>query len=169
MAEGKRWHKEFEDWVNKYHRWPIQFDPNETMPGFINPKTEVKVTHQILDWCELVGIIDLYCENDGGLILDWKTGKTEASTHLSSPQTGIYALLATANDVPVKKVGIAHFDANKKKTDTAYRWVTKSLIEEAFDTVETVASEIHSYFEANGFYQQYGDHRKQHYAQREQL
>jgi len=169
MLEGKKWHTTFEEWVNQHQRWPLQFDPDGTMPAFINPVTEKKWVHRLLDWCDLVGKIDLYCENGGGLVLDWKTGKTPASSHLNSAQTGIYALLLTAKGIPVKKVGIAHYDAKKKRADTAYRWVTKALISEAFETVETVASEIHSYFQANGFYEAYGESRRKYYAQREAL
>jgi len=169
MIEGREWHTTFERWVNTRRRWPLQFDPDQKMPEFINPQTELRLETKLLDWLQLVGVMDLHCENDGGLIIDWKTGKTPASTSLRTAQTGIYALLATEHGLPVRKVGIAHYDQKKRTVDTAYKWVSKALIKEAFETVETVSSEIHSYFQANNFYEAYGEQRAAHYAQREKL
>jgi hypothetical protein len=168
MQEGKDWHKKWEESVNESGLWPIEFDPNGEMEALQSAKTEQKLKTRLLDWLDLVGVIDVHSMNAGGLIIDWKTGKTEAKQHIKTVQTGAYALLCLANNMPVQKLCIAHYDQKKKKADTAYRWVTKSLVANAFETIETVSSEIHSWFLAEDFYGQYNHIREAHYNNRKE-
>lgn len=148
MAEGKEYHKKWEDHVNKHKMIPYEFGSAKLN----KPQAELKLVVQLADWLELVGVIDCY---DEPTIYDWKTGKQSSESYASSKQPGVYGLIAKVSNMPVDRAIIWRYDQYTKKSDMSQIWITPELITEAYNWVETLASEMHNYFITNKLYEKF--------------
>ena len=149
MYAGREMHKEWADFINEHKRLPDVFGGAELK----NPVAEQKIVVQMEPWLELVFIADCIDSPD---LHEFKSGKTNSEVYAGSWQTGIYAVGATMAGHLVERAVIHHYDQYMKKSDTSYRWITDRLLEDAYNYVITVASEMHNYFIVNGLYRQYG-------------
>lgn len=149
MEAGKVFHQNWETEISKTQKLPDVFGGLQLK----NPQAELFLTAQMHDWLELVGRIDLY---DEPTIYEFKSGKTSSLDYARSKQTGTYAVLATLNNMLVKRAEIFHFDQHKKQKELSVVWITDSLLKESLNWIETVSSEMHSYLEDNKLYQRFG-------------
>lgn len=149
MADGKELHKKFEDEVNKTKCLPKIFGGDK----LINPKTEFKSVVEIYKWLQLVYVVDLL---DAPIIFDYKTGKGSSESAASTKQLGVYGVGCTFDKIKVKKGVILHYDQYSKKIDNSTVWITDSLLNNTFNWIETLSSEIHQYFLQNDLYKRYG-------------
>ena len=147
MANGKAWHKEWEAEVNKTGCLPVVFGGQK----LINPKTEQKIVKQLDDWLELVGVIDLQHGENGEVLVDYKTGKTESDNYANSFQPRVYHILVPE----AKRFEFRHFDALTHKTDTSIVHLTPATLNAGIEWVVTMSGEMHSYLVKNELYQRY--------------
>lgn len=148
MAEGKNIHESWAKHIQETNTTPIEFGGEK----LDSPKSEVKLVAQLLPWLEVVGIPDLI---DNKKVYEFKTGKKSSEEYATSKQGGVYAILATFNDLLVDQVVIGHFDQYKKCSDISFVWVTNNLLKETLNWVETLSSEMHHYLEQNQLYQRF--------------
>jgi hypothetical protein len=148
MEEGKRFHKLWADQITEFKESPTEIGAIK----FINPIAEIKKTVSINDWLDLVGVIDCY---DKPIIYEWKTGKSSSESYASSPQAGVYGVLATLAGLYVEKAEIHHYDQYLKKSDFSIVWVTDEMLKNSLNWVETLASEMHNYLNENKLYDKY--------------
>jgi hypothetical protein len=148
MEEGKRFHKLWADQITEFKESPTEIGAIK----FINPIAEIKKTVSINDWLDLVGVIDCY---DKPIIYEWKTGKSSSESYASSEQIGVYGVLATLAGLYVEKAEIHHYDQYLKKSDFSIVWVTDEMLKNSLNWIETLASEMHNYFNENKLYDKY--------------
>lgn len=165
MIEGRKWHKQWQQWVLQHQTVPREFI---TAPGdsewlkkygdikLVNPKTELKLEAMLNPWLKLVGVIDRHTDNFDGWINDYKTGGKSAQEHIAKPQTGLYVLLCALNDLPSNVISIEAFNPRNNKATVEFALVTEELAEKSYEIAETAASEMHSHFAESGLYDRYG-------------
>lgn len=149
MVDGKKWHKTWQKHIVKESTVPPIF----SIQKLNNPETELKIVVELAPWLDLVGVIDLY---DRPCIWDWKTGKQSSEKYANTMQAPIYGLLATMTKRYVEKAIIGHYDQYTKKSDVSHVWLTDSLLNKAYNWVETLSSEMHHYLTENKLYEQFG-------------
>lgn len=149
MADGQRWHEKWRDHVIKTKTMPIEFGGKP----LVNPVVEEKRVVEVAEWLDLVGIIDCL---DGSTIYDWKTGKTTSESYAGSKQIGIYGIIANLKGIYVDKGEIHHYDQYTKKADMSIVWITPELLDDTYNWLITISSEMHSYFEKNELYEKFG-------------
>lgn len=149
MAEGRQWHKKWEEHVLKTKCMPIEFGGRPLK----NPRPEGKKQVHITDWLDLVGIIDCYDEPD---IYEWKSGKQSSEVYANSKQAGTYGVLATLSKLYVEKAHIYHYDQYKKTYEMSTVWITDNLLKETLNWIETIAGDMHQYILQNGLYERFG-------------
>jgi len=148
MAEGKKWHE----------KWDIYITTNKALPLelggkiLISPITELKKVVNLQHWLDLVGVIDCY---DNNTVYEFKTGKQSSDAYASSKQLSIYGLLCTYAGLYVEKAEIYHFDQYIGKYDMSVIWITDNMLKDAYNWIETLSSEMHSYFIENDLYNKY--------------
>lgn len=148
MEEGKRYHKLWADQITEFKESPIEIGAIK----FSDPTVEIKKTVSVNDWLDLVGVIDCY---DKPILYEWKTGKSSSESYASSPQAGVYGVLATLAGLYVEKAEIHHFDQYLKKSDFSIVWITDEMLKNSLNWVETLSSEMHNYFNENKLYDKY--------------
>jgi len=148
MEEGKRYHDQWKDYILKNKATPSELGSIK----LINPTPEIKKTVKIHDWLDLVGVIDCY---DKPIIYEWKTGKTSSESYASSPQAGVYGVLATMSGLYADKAEIYHYDQHAKKSDMSIVWLTDKVLKDSLSWVETLSSEMHNYLTENNLYEKY--------------
>lgn len=145
MAEGKDLHKEWEAHINKTKTLPTVFGGG----ALKNPIAEGKKVIQLHDWLELVYIPDCI---ESPTLHEFKSGK-QSSLHYSNDwQIAIYAVGATLSGHYIKLAKIHHYDQHTKQSDMSVVWITDKLLNNTYEKIITVASEMHNYFEENGLY-----------------
>ena len=149
MVMGRQYHEEWQKYIDENERLPLVFGHKELK----NPITENKIVVDMDNWLELVGKYDCY---DDGVIYEFKTGKQSSEKYASSPQVGIYGLLAKSAGSRVEKAEIYHYDQYRKKSDMSIIWMTEQRLKEAENWVVTLSSEIHDYFTKNNLYVRLG-------------
>lgn len=149
MAEGKIWHKKFEEEIKKTGCLPKIFGGDK----LINPRTEVKKVIEIYDWLQLVGVIDLL---DSPTVIDFKTGKGSSESSAGSHQLGLYGVLCTFDKIKVTKGQIMHYDQYKKTVDTSTVWLTDRLLEDTMNWLITLSGSMHDYLNTNKLYERFG-------------
>lgn len=149
MAAGKEWHQAWEKHIQANSTLPVEMGAKK----LISPQTELKRVVELRPWLDLVGVIDCY---DAPTIYEFKTGKQSSESYASSPQAGVYAVLATYSGLYVEKAEIYHYDQYLKQYDMSVVWITDKMLDDAFNWVETLASEMHSYFVKNSLYEKFG-------------
>lgn len=118
-----------------------------------SPEPELKIVVSITNWLDLVGIIDLY---DKPEIHEYKSGVTSSESYASSPQGGVYGVLATLSKRYADKIYIHHYDQYAKRADTSIVWLTDKLLRDSLNWIETNASEMHAYLLENRLYERFG-------------
>lgn len=149
MADGKNHHERWESYIKENNRLPLEFGGKQ----LVKPICEEKIVVQLADWLELVGKIDCI---DSPTIYEFKTGKQSSEAYASSPQAGVYAVLATYNKIYVDRAEIYHWDQYIKRADMSIVWVTDKMLNASYNWIVTLAGEMHNYFEKNKLYDQFG-------------
>ena len=148
MEEGKKYHKQWADYILKNKSTPMELGSIKLS----DPTVEIKKTVNIHDWLDLVGVIDCY---DKPIIYEWKTGKGTSESHASSPQAGVYGVIATMAGFYADKAEIYHYDQHAKKSDMSIVWLTDKVLKDSLNWVETLSSEMHNYLKENQLYEKY--------------
>lgn len=149
MADGREWHKKWEEHVKNTKTMPLEFGGK----ALINPSAEGKKVVHITDWLDLVGVIDCYDKPD---IYEWKTGKQSSEVYANSKQAGTYGVLATLSGLYVEKAHIYHYDQYAKKYEMSTVWLTDKLLKDTLNWIETIAGEMHNYLTENKLYDKFG-------------
>ena len=148
MREGKKYHEHLADYIDKNKQFP-----EELGGGKLHiPKTELKIVKQLEDWLEIVGVIDCL---DGDTIYEFKTGITESDEPGFEKQIGMYAYLAAISGYKIKKGIVIHYNQHIKKVDNSTYWVTPKLLKDTGEWIQTIASEMHNYFNENKLYKRF--------------
>lgn len=149
MQDGREWHAKWAEHIIKTNSMPTEFGGN----ALVAPIAEQKTVVNLDSWLDLVGVIDCY---DSPTIYEWKTGKQSSEAYAGSKQGGIYAILGTYSNKYVEKVEIHHYDQYRKQSDMSIVWVTDQLLNETYDWIVTIASEMHDYLVTNELYSRFG-------------
>ena len=155
MAAGKDLHEQWSNHINETQTLPEVFGSAK----LVKPESELKLTAKLANWLTLVGRIDCI---DADTIYEFKTGKSSSEEYASTYQGGVYGLLATYHDRLINKVVLCRYDQYAKRSDVSYLWVTDNLLKDTLNWVETLSSEMHSYFTKNGLYDLYSSSLAQH-------
>jgi hypothetical protein len=149
MADGRDRHDIFDKYIQEHKALPQEFGGRK----LIDPKPEIKLVVQLYDWLELVGKIDCL---DAPTIHEFKTGAMSSEAYASKKQHGVYGVLATYGGFYVNKAIIHRYNQAKEIADVSTVWITKELLNEAFNWIITIAGEMHHYFEQKDLYRKYG-------------
>ncbi len=140
MAEGKVLHEQWREYTEKTKKLPEVFGGAE----LVNPECELKMTCQIDDWIEFVGVIDLL---DGHTIHDYKTGGANSLKYISSMQLKCYQFLAIENGYVPTVAYINHFNQYTKQVTNSKAYLSDYTKNLARDWIVTYASELHEAIE----------------------
>ena len=149
MADGHDRHYIFDKHIQDTKTLPVEFGARKLN----NPKPEIKLVVQIYPWLELVSKIDCL---DAPTIFEFKTGAMSSEAYSSHKQHGVYGVVCTYAGHYVNKAEIYRYNPAKKQSDVSIVWITKRLLNDSFNWIETIASEMHDYFESNNLYEKYG-------------
>lgn len=150
MEEGIKFHKSWEDYINKYKRLHPQL--SSTSKGLKEPKCELKLEMPINDHIEFVGVIDCL---DLHTIYEFKSGTKPSSEYANSNQADLYSMLAKYHGYDTDKAMYLHYDQYLKETDSAMVWLTDKRRQLALDWLIEKAEEMHGYLLKNGLYEKY--------------
>ena len=153
MADGRDRHDIFDKHIQNTKTLPVEFGGGKLS----NPKPEIKLVVEIYPWLQLVSKIDCL---DDPIIYEFKTGAMSSEAYASKKQHGVYGVAATYGGFYVNRAEICRYNQAIKKSDVSTVWLTKNLLNESFNWIETIASEMHSYFERNNLYEKYGANLK---------
>jgi hypothetical protein len=146
MAEGKRLHKKWERESLRTKRLPRVFGGRKLAKGF---ELENKVVRKINDWCVLSGVLDVY---DGDTIIDYKSGKTSASSYLDGFQPEVYQVLRPN----AKRFECYRFNQHLHKSDPdhvtmATLHLTSRTLRNGLEWILTNAAELREHLINNGY------------------
>lgn len=152
LLEGRKWHEYARKYAEKNARLPEEFG------GYLVPsnQAELKLTAQVEDWLEMVGILDYLVEDT---IVELKTGANDPKKMNGVGQVEFYALLCLANGIEVNKGVMIHYNQYTKETYSDSFWFTKKSLREAKEKIKDAAWDMHSYLVENGLYDEYGAQR----------
>lgn len=145
MRQGKEFHNYWEKETKETGCLPEIFGGMKLK----NPKTELKMVVSVNDWLDFVGVIDCY---DNPTIYEYKTGISSSSSYARSKQIGLYGILGTLMGLYVEKAEILHYNQYSKLSDVSIVWLTDKVLRDAYDWLETHASEMHNYLLENDLY-----------------
>lgn len=136
MQFGTFMHKQWEDEVNQTGHMPKLFGGKP----LVEPVTEEYSRVVIFDWLCLSGVIDLqYRLPNGDLVLvDYKTGNSNANHYSNSLQVGCYKLLKPEAKLFIFK----HFNQYTDETTSSIIHLTEDLKLRTLNTIIDVAYEI---------------------------
>lgn len=142
MLYGIEKHKEWELYTNRTNKLPEVFGNTE----LLKPKTEQYRKAQVMDWLWLSGVADLQYGENGEVIVDYKTGKTTASSYANSLQVGCYKVL-----FPEAKIfKFLCYNQHNGTTSSSIIKLTDTLYQEALDKIMTVGCDIRATLENMG-------------------
>lgn len=148
MAEGLDYHEEWQAHIEKTKTLPAVFG---SIP--LNaPVCEDKIVIPVYDWLDLVVKPDCI---DLPIIHEFKTGVSESSDYARTYQPATYAIGMVLLKRPVKYVDIHQYNQYSKKATYSRVVVTERLIKDGLNFIETVGSEMHTYFMEQGLYDRY--------------
>lgn len=151
MAEGKKYHEEWKAETELTNCLPAIFNGQK----LIEPIIEQKMTVQVYDWLDLVGIIDCY-DKGTATIYEYKTGISNSQEYARTAQISLYGVLALVAKLPVEKAEIHHFNQYDKTADMFMVWMTEAVIKYGFEWLNTHASDMHNYLTSNDLYAELG-------------
>lgn len=159
MAEGKKYHEEWQIETNKTGNLPEVFGSTK----LVKPETEKVIIVPIYDWLDLKVIIDCL---DAPTIHEYKTGTASPEQYARSNQAGVYAMACIMNKIYVDKAIYHRLNQHKNVGDpdrvqTSTVWLTDKLVDDAQNYVITISSEIHKYFSDNDLYTKFAGRRRE--------
>ena len=149
MADGRDRHQVYDDHIKATKTLPEEFGKIK----LIDPKPEEKIVVKVYPWLNIVAKIDCL---DIPTIYEFKTGAMSSEAYSSHKQHGVYGVVCTYAGHYVNKAEIYRYNPAKKQSDVSIVWITKRLLNDSFNWIETIASEMHDYFESNNLYEKYG-------------
>lgn len=149
MATGKDQHETWATDIEATKRLPACFGGKELTA----PKIEEKIVVDLAEWLEFVFIRDCY---DSPILYEFKTGIRTSESYASTAQHGMYAVGSTfAGDV-VDRAEIHHFNQHSGKSDMSMVWVSDKMLDEYYNLIITLSSEMHNYLSENDLYSKLG-------------
>lgn len=139
MIDGLKYHKEWEAEIKDTGKMPAIFGGLELK----NPKTEIKIEKQILDWLTLVGVLDLL---DLPVGYDWKTGSGTAADSARGFQHKVYKVL-------VPEMTRFEYHAYNQYTNTKTVEIchlTQKTYDDGLEWIITIACDIRATLEQMG-------------------
>lgn len=162
MADGTRLHDEWKSHIIATKTLPTAFGAKPLN----NPIPERKYVAQLLPWLKLFGTPDCI---DSPIIYEFKSGTKSSEAYASSWQTRIYGVLVTYpgiyvengkeykhEGIYVEKAEIHHWNQYEQKHDMSQLWITDQVLKDTFNYIETIASEMHNYFDENDLWTRFG-------------
>lgn len=136
MKFGTFMHRQWENEVNETKCLPTLFGG---MP-LIEPITEEYSRVQLASWLVLSGVIDLQYRNSNGdlVLVDYKTGNSNANHYSNSLQVGCYKLLKPEAKMFIFK----HYNQYTGEVTSSIVHLTNELERKTAETVFNVAYEI---------------------------
>ena len=136
MKFGTTMHKRWEEEVNRTGCMPEMFGGKK----LIEPVTEEYSLTEILPWLRLSGVIDLQYRlpNNDLVLVDYKTGNSNANHYTNSLQVGCYKLLKPDAKLFIFK----HFNQYTGETTSSIIHLTETLKLRALNTIIDVGYEI---------------------------
>lgn len=161
MEMGKEMHQKTADYITANGKLPEYLGGGILLP---QPMVEEKYVIKLEDWLAISLVIDL---ENGQQLCEHKFGKTPAGVWAETYQLPTYRALLRIATGRNKDYGIVrrHNPANGD-LDSAYVWFSDELERQAINWLMTIASEMHNYFQSNGFYKKYGAQREKMLAER---
>lgn len=151
MLQGRELHKKWADETKKTKCLPEVFGGQKLQ----NPIVEQKVVVELEPWLDFVFIIDCL---DAPVLHEYKSGKSSSESYAGSWQTGAYAVGAVSAGFYVDRAEVHHYDQYMKVSDMSILHITDKVLEDSYNWIITISSEMHNYFIVNGLYRQYGGH-----------
>lgn len=148
MAEGLDYHDEWQHHIEKTKTLPAVFGAIPLKA----PVCEDKIVIPVYDWLNIV--IKPDCVDDP-IIHEFKTGTSESSDYARTFQPAVYAVGMVLLKRPVKFVDIHQYNQYSKKSTYSRIVVTERLLKDGLNFIETVGSEMHTYFLEQGLYDKY--------------
>ena len=139
MIDGSRYHKEWENEIKETGKMPAIFGGMELN----NPKPEIKIEKQVLDWLTVVGVLDLL---DLPVGYDWKTGSGTAADSARGFQHKVYKVL-------VPEMTRFEYHAYNQYTNTKTVEIvhlTDKTLEDGLEWIITIACDIRATLEQAG-------------------
>lgn len=150
MKEGKKFHKSWENYINKNKRLHPQL--SSTTKVLKNPICELKLEMDINDQIQFVGVIDCL---DTPIVYEFKSGIKHSSNYATSKQIDVYALLLEEHGYKVDKGIYCHFDQYKKEIDNSIIWITDKRKELAKKWLIDQATKFYQYLVNNDLFDKY--------------
>lgn len=129
-----------------HKRWELEVNETGCLPQvfggapLVEPVTEEYSRVQLSDWLCLSGVIDLQYKNANGdlVLVDYKTGNSNANHYANSLQVGCYKLLKPEAKMFIFK----HFNQYTGETTSSIVHLTETLERKTVETIYNVAYEI---------------------------
>lgn len=149
MAEGSDYHKTWQEYITANKKLPEVFGD---VP-LTSPVCEGKTVLPVFNWLDLVIMPDCV---DGQTIYEFKTGTADSDEYARSWQPAVYAVGLTFLKHPVKQVDIYAYNQYAKRTTYSRVVVTKKLLADGLNWIETVGGEMWNYFNEQNLWERYG-------------
>lgn len=144
MEDGKEYHKEIAEHINKFNRLPDYMNFNLT---FKMPEPEKEVVVEYNELFNLKGVFDCFDNPD---LFEFKTGVSDSLEWARTWQLPFYFLIAEINKTPVERAFLIRHNQYKKETDFAVIHNSQRLRDQARNVVDTVGPDIYTYFTDQG-------------------
>jgi len=144
MSEGKRYHEEIAENINKYNSLPAYMD---FKASFLTPKTEHSVTVPYNEICDIKGVFDCLDEPN---LYEWKTGVSDSLEWARTGQIPLYFLICELAGIPVDLAYLVRHNQHEKKTDYAIIHNSVKLRDKARNIVDSTCYSIWEYFNSVG-------------------
>ena len=144
MIDGREIHEEIAEHIKKTGQFPEWFFNY----SLLNPEPEKEVVVSYNDIFDLKCIIDCL---DTPLMFEYKTGVTDSLGWTRTDQLPFYFLVCELADIKVDSAFLIRYNQYIKKSDYAVVHNHKGLRDHARELIDSVGTEIYSFFESEGF------------------
>jgi len=148
MLEGSRYHKEWENEIQKTKKLPEIFGSKQ----LVKPSPEQYIKVDVNPWLVLSGKIDCY---DKPTIYEFKTGRQTSDDVIRSKQPGVYGVLSTLNKQYADRAEIYCYNQHTKEKTMAIVYITDKLLKDSLEWVETIAGEMRNYLDQNDLFNKF--------------
>lgn len=142
MIAGKELHEKMEAHIKEHKQFP------EWVSTTLKLKDPISEQVYIVDYNDkflLKGVIDV---SDNGVVYELKTGLADSLKYTKEYQVPLYFLLCELVGIEVDRAIIIHHNQYTQKNDVAMVWNGKRQIERARNYIDSIGSDVLSYFES---------------------